>query len=567
MSNNCCMNGVPQKDKQYQNACIKHAIACNLRSSTVATKFISVNGTPITETVVHDDSIQGLGVESDPLSLHIQHDFNLLQGSGTVSDPLILNYAISNLPGLAGFFSGFTGTTAEFRSLLSNPPTVGPGNTNQYVVQINPNTDALNVEIDAGALREAGFVGGPNVPVDGGFRVDRLIAQNPQFPGPTNFILEQSSSMGGYGISMGFGHTFANTGLLRGCNIRGGESNSMTIGQFSVICGGLNNDISGGLNPQNYDSIIGGSGNHIQDDYCVILGGQGNIAGNGGFKGIMGGLNNDVLSTSQLAQYIIGGRDNNTSSRNNTFIGGGFSNGVNGDGSGIVGGYDNLLSEDGSQIGGGRNHTTQSSDAFGVIMGGRANQVGFGSAVGGGFNNNADEDNNTIIGGRDNSMALPGTLNLSCIGGGQSNTISRQLCTIVGGQGNAISGAGESNIILGGLNCISSGTRSIVAGNAANDNSLTECFVFADFTGSGMTATNSDTFNLGVRGGVQIDIGQTVGPELSTLADVTGPGSAAWNYTETAVSSPWLTVNPTNITDAINRMAIQTSTLIGGAIA
>lgn len=93
---------------------------------------------------------------------------------------------------------------------------------------------------------------------------------------------------------------------------------------YSVILGGANNKMDSG---RDYGAIGGGSTNYLKGDYCTIVGGYSNQAGNSSstdYATVVGGRGNQALATNSA---VLGGYSNVVeATAANGFIGGGYGN-------------------------------------------------------------------------------------------------------------------------------------------------------------------------------------------------------------------------------------------------
>ena len=183
-----------------------------------------------------------------------------------------------------------------------------------------------------------------------------------------------------------------------------GGSNHIVSGDYDVIAGGLNNDISG-------------------CDFTFIGGGSGVCVNNSQYASTVGGLNNDIVTGDYC--IIAGGKNNLISGDNSVqdrynFIGGGLSNKITGVASAaIMGGENNEIRGVNSFIGGGNSNTVYGAYAF--IGGGESNTArGEFGAILAGEDNSADGTHAVVAGGNDNFASG----HYAFIGGGQSNKAS-----------------------------------------------------------------------------------------------------------------------------------------------
>ena len=240
-------------------------------------------------------------------------------------------------------------------------------------------------------------------------------------------------------------------------------SSSHDVGHGS----GVGNVIAGSNNMLTHGvkggTISGGGGNTfpnlIQNDFGVISGGRGNLAGN--LSTVGGGEYNHA----EGIRATIGGGANNKASRNSAVVGGGYSN---------------TASQSFATISGGNVNTADGS--YTTISGGAGNYAkGRLSTISGGTRNQTQVAYSTIGGGSFN-MAIGGT---STIAGGTRNQANGIGSSIGGGAGNSV--AGLQSTISGGLNNSVSENYSVVAGGrqnlAGNENSDEEDSPYASVGG------------------------------------------------------------------------------------
>ena len=278
-------------------------------------------------------------------------------------------------------------------------------------------------------------------------------------------------------------YSFIGGGELNGigasCSTLGGGKHNTTVGDFTVITGGVDNVIG----QSGTASFIGGgdtnkiNSNSTAPPCATIVGGHnntigyltGNIASEYSFIG--GGNTNTICG---VASVITGG-DTNRACADNIFIGGGTnhiiapSSGGPIVASGIASGDTNLVENSCSFIGGGTNNRVCANFSF--IGGGSVHTIcGDSSFIGGGFTNLVCADSNVVVGGDLNCAYLP----CSFIGGGLKNQSCGNATVIAGGECNGIAG---NWTVIGGGQCndageywgtISGGCRNIIAGPLAS---------------------------------------------------------------------------------------------------
>ena len=203
--------------------------------------------------------------------------------------------------------------------------------------------------------------------------------------------------------------------------IGGGEANTID-GEYSVICGGFqnqtlpspgqqngNNVIAGGsLNKINGNSSVigGGSGNTLNPvggdcNLCVIAGGQLNsVISPGAALHFMGGGNLNVIDT-DLAASIVGGTTNTITNAGGNphgqlcFIGGGTNNSNSGVKSFIGAGEDNIITAFGGGVSGSQAIVAGSGNEVVAIAPNNSNIGGF---IGGGTSNRVSGNNSSAAG-------------------------------------------------------------------------------------------------------------------------------------------------------------------------
>jgi hypothetical protein len=243
-------------------------------------------------------------------------------------------------------------------------------------------------------------------------------------------------------------------------SIVGGSGNTVTNvtygGGFNNLFGGIGGTLINGV----CSSIVGGESNLIGVSNCTtrgstIIGGSGNTlnqASNNNYSSIIGGVGNDSNSnyTSIIGSYssTIG-----TSSRYSSLIGGSGNTIANAEYGAIVGGYGNItISSDYSVIDGGYDNYIGSSN-YSVIDGGEINNIdssGY-SIIGSGFDNRITGSTYSgIFAGGGNTLDLS---NYSIINGGYGNRItSSDYSVIIGGTDNTIDTGVQRSVIVGGKN-------------------------------------------------------------------------------------------------------------------
>lgn len=201
----------------------------------------------------------------------------------------------------------------------------------------------------------------------------------------------------------------------------GGSCSGTGIGSFAIGASTLANG---------YSSFCGGIGS-IAYGYCSFVFSELSFA-NSNYATIIGGTNNNIL-TSANNSVIIGGKDNTIDNSNiNASILGGNLNWVDGTNAAVVGGESNSANSSYCVAIGGQNN--QADDSFAAVIGG-ANNLAHGaeSAIIGGYSN-------TIYG------------DFSFIGGGRNNNINTNAIysAIIGGSANTLTTTADYSVIIGG---------------------------------------------------------------------------------------------------------------------
>ena len=315
--------------------------------------------------------------------------------------------------------------------------------------------------------------------------------------GFTNSLCARASFLGGGDTN--------NINQLSDCSFLGGGSgnNIGLVGGggcgsiFSVIAGGLNNNIDDTAFANSYSAISGGNGNIIAGSASFIGGGSTNcICGvvasvpvSVDCSAIVGGYGNIICNSSgtggQAAVYsFIGGGTLNTIGVSESFIGGGNSNTIcsavgNTKSNSIVGGSHNNICDDGtcvpgnSFLGGGVGNCIVGNVISSSVIGGDQNCVmnsSFAFIGGGNGNTISSFSNNSFIGsGQGNSLGLGGAgADCSFIGGGFSNCIIG-IGSFIGGGGwcNPTGPVFHGNTICGDFSFIGGGSDNFIDNTGA----------------------------------------------------------------------------------------------------
>jgi hypothetical protein len=224
----------------------------------------------------------------------------------------------------------------------------------------------------------------------------------------------------------------------------GGGFYNAAGGAYSTIAGGGPSDLG---NPTT-------SNNQVYDDYGVVSGGAGNVAGS-----------DDGDPTGSVAATVGGGMGNAASATYAT-VGGGNGNSASGDGAAVGGGDGN-----------------SATNLYASVAGGTSNLAGGANAAVAGGKLNVAEQRSAAVGGGETNVASGA---FSTIGGGSSNYVEGNFGTIPGGGGNRVSG-----------------TYGFAAGYQARAEHQGS-FVWSDSTPDGFASTGPDQFLIQAAGGVGI---------------------------------------------------------------
>lgn len=234
------------------------------------------------------------------------------------------------------------------------------------------------------------------------------------------------------------------------CTIGAGSTSAICIGDtntigtsatYSKVGGGIQNDIG---NSSTHGVIAGGFNNTIGASllYGTVSGGNGNDITGGNFGVIGGGEDNDITATG-VSNGILSGRAHTISGSagKNNVIAGGDTNTITATSqfnSAISGGVANTITNStNGVISGGSSNTINATSPASTIGGGQSNDVATSSThatIGGGQSNSADADHSTVAGGQSNTASGDN----SFIGGGELNNASGDRATIPGGEGNIV---------------------------------------------------------------------------------------------------------------------------------
>ncbi|HSG17551.1 MAG TPA: tail fiber domain-containing protein [Anaerolineae bacterium] len=264
-----------------------------------------------------------------------------------------------------------------------------------------------------------------------------------------------------------------NTADAVGATVAGGQNNAVTA-TYGVIAGGAANSASATYSAVGggYYNVVGGaygtiagggpsdlgnpttSNNTVFDDYGVVSGGGGNVAGS-----------DDGDPTGSIAAVVGGGRGNAASATYAT----------------VGGGNGNSASSDGATIGGGNGNNA--TVKYTTIAGGTGNSAG--------------GENATVAGGKSNFAGQRS----AAVGGGETNVASGAFSTIGGGLGNQV--GGNYGAIPGGANNYVGANYSLAAGYQARAEHQGS-FVWSDSTPDVFASTGPDQFLIQAAGGVGI---------------------------------------------------------------
>lgn len=291
--------------------------------------------------------------------------------------------------------------------------------------------------------------------------------------------------------------------------ISGGGQN-VASGIYSVIGGGFVNSVSGA-----YSGIVSGSGNVVVSQFSCVASGQNNQVLLGDFSVICGGLNNAIVSGGGGAtQHFLGaGQNNMITGGANCGLVAGASNTLSGLQTFLGAGTGNICTGTNSFLGAGNLNHVSALDA-GILAGSSNTVTGDYSAIGAGQSNTVTGTLSGIFCGLSNTIGLN---NGSCfIGAGSSNIIPAGInqtnSVIVAGQSNTISGTGSNSAIV-------AGQHNTISGNALNS------FIGSGFynvcasgyscivSGSGNTLPGQQFFASGILSG----IGNSVNDSMSSV--------------------------------------------------
>ncbi len=282
------------------------------------------------------------------------------------------------------------------------------------------------------------------------------------------------------------------TGLGAPCGRNAPSCNAVWgFGGNSVMSGRTGATISGGGQL--------GSPNQVNGDFGAVVGGEGNVAGEGSFVG--GGLQNTAINF-------------------HTTIGGGAYNQALAEEATVAGGFKNVASQRFSTVGGGGANIA--SDLNTTVGGGSGNVASFTFATVGGGAQNTASSSAAVVAGGDHNMAEGA---YSSVLGGLNNDAGGYLTTIAGGGGNVASGSYSA--IPGGFANSSAGAYSFAAGHKAEVSaSHPGTFLFADSSTPAFQSAAPNEFAVRATGGVRLVTGiDPSGAPVSGVRLTAGSGS------------------------------------------
>lgn len=317
--------------------------------------------------------------------------------------------------------------------------------------------------------------------------------------------------------------------------------------------GFIGNGFQNAVNDSLHGAVLGGAQNVVggQSDASVILAGEvnqivgdsdrpatGNLIGTGRsntirtqqsrpvYSAVMGGERNEMQGP---FSFIGAGTDNFVVYADSSFIGAGVMNQVASNRSAIVAGGNNALLPP-------------------VLNAGNSNFIGAGDS-----NLVGSPSFSGIVAGNDNQITTsttdPSTSVGNFIGAGQSNFITDgQNCVIGGGSQNAAEGV--NSVIPGGLGNYTTGAQTFAAGTAAS--AIHQgAFVWSDSTAT-TTSTGVNQFVAGCSGGVTFwsNTARTIGVNLA-------PSAAAWAVAcDQNLKENVLVLNPRDVLQRVDELPV-----------
>ncbi len=188
-----------------------------------------------------------------------------------------------------------------------------------------------------------------------------------------------------------------------------------------------------------------------------------------------------------------------------------------------------------SVVGGGQNNTVTTGASHATVSGGRNNQAsGPHATVAGGWANRAQADGATVGGGYDNTAThfgvtiAGGYQNLAeatdaTIGGGNWNTAQGEVSAVGGGERNVASG--KASTVPGGAYNGAAADYAFAAGRRAKANHQ-GAFVWGDSTDADIASTAANQVSFRCNGGVRFTSGAGGGNQTVSWA----PGSGSWTF-------------------------------------
>jgi hypothetical protein len=282
--------------------------------------------------------------------------------------------------------------------------------------------------------------------------------------------------------------------------------------EASVVVGHESNEIESFVEGA---TIGGGKENAVHDDYSVVGGGSGNVAG----------VADGVSDTQNHA--TVGGGKNNEATGHNATVAGGSGNSADLDGT-VAGGSGNSAGVTGT-VAGGEANTARGDSAVG---GGTANTAENGGAVGGGSSNTAEK--HSVVGGGKNNVADGA---IATVGGGKDNDANGRRATIPGGAGN-----------------YADGDYSFAAGREAVDNGKDGTIIFGDSTWNEVTPDRPDQFVVQAGGGATLYSSS----DLSTGVDLPAGGGSWSSVSARAAKTAVSPVDPQAVLSGVESLEVST---------
>ncbi|UCG23275.1 MAG: tail fiber domain-containing protein [Chloroflexota bacterium] len=322
---------------------------------------------------------------------------------------------------------------------------------------------------------------------------------------------EGNSAGGNYAI---VGGGISNTTTSNYTAIGGGQDNS-TSAVGATVSGGQGNEASGA-----YGGVSSGAVNSAAANFAAVGGGYYNAVG-GAYGTVAGGgpsdLGNPTTSNNQVYDdygvvsggggNVAGSDDGDPAASVAATVGGGIDNAAGATYATIGGGHGNSASSDGATVGGGDGNSA--TNQYATVAGGTFNSAGGANA--------------TVAGGKLNVAGQRS----ATVGGGESNIATGAFATIGGGSGNQV--AGNYGAIPGGVNNYVGANYGFAAGfqaRAEHEGS----FVWSDSTPDIFVSTGPDQFLIQAAGGVGIGTNAAIPTRTLTVggsATILGEGRLA----------------------------------------